>query len=368
MGFGVSDSKICDVSARAVRRLIEATEREEAFDKAVGLGTSCLYREMHDEARHGLSSCGPDMILTRRERWRQAKVIEGGEDSQMGRTKERQIAQFQIQNRGTSEPVLHDIEITKLPPNPPANESMNLYADGVCIQHLRTSPKVEERRDTSLRLEAARIWNGTGVDVTKDHQIQASTASAAGWHETSIIAFAGLRSKPLTTSLEAVAPPKIEPCTSTKVNDNDSLASSEPRLIPIFTRTTLQLPPLAEQPIAKAIHYYLASLEVLQKQVLVRALRNPDCSVKLIERDTLGGPDLIVDPFTAILYRSLFSLPSECGELIVLVSKLSWSSEQLVIIFEAFPQPMPRGLPIKLMPYFPTRLLSSKPSKGLHVE
>ena len=51
-----------------------------------------MYREMHDEARHGLSGCGPDMTLTKRER-----VMEGGEISQMGRTKERQIAQSQIE-------------------------------------------------------------------------------------------------------------------------------------------------------------------------------------------------------------------------------------------------------------------------------
>ena len=70
---------------------------------------------------------------------------------------------------------------------------------------------------------------------------------------------------------------------------------------------------------------------------MVRALREPDCSVKLIERDNLGGPDLIVDPFTTILYRSLFSLPSECDELIAIVSKLSWSFERLVIVLEAFP-------------------------------
>ena len=341
LGFRECDS-IGDASARAVRRLTEATEsvatkRGEGFDNAVGLGPSCMYREMHDEARHGLAGCGPDMMLTRRERWRQARVMEGGEISQMGMTKERQIAQFQIERK----PVLH--EIAKLTPNPPPNESMNIDINGVCIQHLRTSPEVEERRDPSLQLaiEAARrIWNGTGADVTEDHQIHASTASAAtstGWHETSIIAFARLRSKPLSTSLEAVASPKTKPChTSTKANDT---SGEPPRLVPsdIFTRTTLQLPPRAEQPIAKAIHYYLASLDVLQKQVLVRALRKPDCSVKLIERDNLGGPDLIVDPFTAILYRSLFSLPSECDELITLVSKLSWSFERLIIVLEAFP-------------------------------
>ena len=69
---------------------------------------------------------------------------------------------------------------------------MNRYINGICIQHLiRTSPEAEERRDTSLRLEPARrISNGTGTDVTKDHQIHASTASAAtstGWYETSIM-------------------------------------------------------------------------------------------------------------------------------------------------------------------------------------
>ena len=133
-------------------------------------------------------------------------------------------------------------------------------------------------------------------------------------HDTNIIAFAGSLTKPLTTSLGAVTSPKIEPChTSAKVGDSSiEPTASFPRIFSIAQHFKLQLPPRAEQPIAKAIHCCLASLDVLQKQVLVRALRKPDCSVKLIERDNQGGPDLIVDLFTGILYRTLFSVPSEC--------------------------------------------------------
>ena len=97
-----------------------------------------MYWEMHDEARHGLSGCSPDQTGTVA-----AGVMEGGEISQMGRTKERQIAQSQIE-RGTSE--FH--EIAKLTRKPPPNKS---------ISTAPCAPTEERNTSFHLRLHGKRF-------------------------------------------------------------------------------------------------------------------------------------------------------------------------------------------------------------------
>ena len=141
------DSEIDPVSARAGRRLTEATEYEEASDIAVELGTVGMFQEMNDEAPQYFSTCGPDIILTRQERWRQAQVIDSGDHFTV-RTKERQIgpeSDFQFQFQKTDETTIHFEP--KPTPNPPinfANESADKDINGVCIQHLTTSSTAEE--------------------------------------------------------------------------------------------------------------------------------------------------------------------------------------------------------------------------------
>ena len=70
--------------------------------------------------------------------------------------------------------------------------------------------------------------------------------------------------------------------------------------------------------------------------MLIRVLRTPQYSVELVERDDLDGVDLIVDPFTGVIFASLFSLPSQCEDLINRISKLSWSYQRLIVILEGY--------------------------------
>jgi hypothetical protein len=312
---------------QAVKGLIEAVWVTES-DVEIGPRTSWLFE--HDKVLHRSTVCGADMILTRRERWRRAKAV--GEMHSHWQTAGSKEGQTGPKNPTTSPP-----EITFPPELSPANDSTKLGINGVCIQHMTTSSELEEGGGTTLQLPpleegARRIWNNVkGTDLKSCYQIPVLT----NWHETSIIAFAKLRSK---TLLGLNALPKVKPIQISNVPTEklDESSGRPPRHIPsdIYTPTTLQLPSQVKQP--SAVHYYMASLDVLQKQVLVRALREPSCFVELIERDNLGGADLIVDSFTAVLYRSLFSLSSECDELIGLVSKLSWSFERLVIVLEGF--------------------------------
>ena len=321
------------VSVQAVKQLIESSERVAKSDvEEVELRMSCLLEDIHDKVLHRPTVCGADMILTRRERWRQAKVAMGR--SETG-GKEGQIESHQFGWK--NETIIPSFQ-PELAPNSPANDSTKLGNNGVCIQHITTSSELEEGGGTTPRLlpleeGARRIWNNVKDTDMKDcYQIPVPTGSAS-WHETSIIAFAKLRSKTLSNQ-KAVT--KVKPNQTSDAPRDLEESSGRPRHTPldIFTPTTLQLPSQVKQP--DAVHHYMASLNVLQKQLLVRALREPTCFVELIERDNLGGADLILDPFTAILYRSLFSLSSECDELIDLVSKLSWSFERLVIVLEAF--------------------------------
>lgn len=85
------------------------------------------------------------------------------------------------------------------------------------------------------------------------------------------------------------------------------------------------------------VHRYMASLDLLQKQVLVRSLRTADYLVDLVERHSLGGVHLILDPYTAIIFAPLLSLPSQCESLLTHVSTQSYSYKHLHMVFEAYP-------------------------------
>ncbi|KAH9486089.1 hypothetical protein JR316_0000153 [Psilocybe cubensis] len=86
------------------------------------------------------------------------------------------------------------------------------------------------------------------------------------------------------------------------------------------------------------VHRYMASLALIQKHGLVRALRSAECAIELIERETLGGVDLIVDPYCAVLFVSLFTLPSMCAAEVEKVAQLSWRFSYLLVVFEAYPE------------------------------
>jgi hypothetical protein len=79
-------------------------------------------------------------------------------------------------------------------------------------------------------------------------------------------------------------------------------------------------------------------MDVIQKQSLVRSLRGERCSVDLIERDTLGGVDLIVDPHTAIIFMSLQDLRSQCESLVNSIGLHSWRYSLLLLVLEAYPE------------------------------
>jgi hypothetical protein len=98
--------------------------------------------------------------------------------------------------------------------------------------------------------------------------------------------------------------------------------------------TTIQVPAAVYFPASR--HQYLASLDLLQKNALCRCLSDDSAAIDLIEREFLGGVDLILDQDTAILFLPLSTLPSECEGLVVGICNISWRYSRILVIFEAF--------------------------------
>jgi hypothetical protein len=78
-------------------------------------------------------------------------------------------------------------------------------------------------------------------------------------------------------------------------------------------------------------------MALVQKQGLVRTLRARACAVALVERDALGGADLVLDPHTAVLFANLLVLPAEGAGLARRVAEASWRYRRVLVVFEAYP-------------------------------
>ena len=102
----------------------------------------------------------------------------------------------------------------------------------------------------------------------------------------------------------------------------------------LIDKNTVQLPATDSLPISR--HQYLASLDLLQKHALCRCLSDDPAAIDLVEREFLGGVDLILDQDTAVLFLPLSALPSECEGIISGISDISWRYSHILVIFEAF--------------------------------
>ncbi|KAJ6606440.1 hypothetical protein DFH09DRAFT_1120226 [Mycena vulgaris] len=145
-----------------------------------------------------------------------------------------------------------------------------------------------------------------------------------------IAEFAKLRAKKVSTPIHEV-PPVIAQGEANVLPEEPSHTIPENT----YDRNTLRLPPAWNLP--DSLHLYMASMELVQKQGLVRSLRSRMCSTDLVERDALGGVDLVLDPHTAIIFTNLLVLPSECADLTTHIAQQSWCYSRFLVVFEAYP-------------------------------
>ncbi|KAI0652408.1 hypothetical protein C8Q79DRAFT_937519 [Trametes meyenii] len=117
---------------------------------------------------------------------------------------------------------------------------------------------------------------------------------------------------------------------------------------------TLLLPAQWAPP--NSVHRYMASMELLQRRGLVRALSSV-CCVDLVEREYLGPTDkaahLILDCETAVLFTTVELLPTRGDILAASLTQLSWRFSRLLVVFECYPSswshrsgPQPSGADI----------------------
>ncbi|EPQ50101.1 hypothetical protein GLOTRDRAFT_134253 [Gloeophyllum trabeum ATCC 11539] len=103
----------------------------------------------------------------------------------------------------------------------------------------------------------------------------------------------------------------------------------------LLDRTTLTAP--RDWATDASVHRYMASLELIQKRGLIRYLQSEVSNVDVVERDSLGEADMILDPDTCIVFVSLPSLPAQCEATTKRLSALSWRYRDILVLFEAFP-------------------------------
>ncbi|KAF7359276.1 hypothetical protein MSAN_01270000 [Mycena sanguinolenta] len=149
-------------------------------------------------------------------------------------------------------------------------------------------------------------------------------------HSLGIEAFARLRAKKITVPV-----PKSLP--AIMIQDASARLEEPSHSVPenIYDRNTVRLPCPWNPP--GLLHRYMVSMDLVQKQGLVRCLRSRSCCIDLVERDSLGGVDIILDPHTSILFTNLLILPSECVNLVNRIAQQSWLYSRLLVIFEAYP-------------------------------
>jgi hypothetical protein len=151
-------------------------------------------------------------------------------------------------------------------------------------------------------------------------------------HALGISAFAHLRARKVS-ELPPVPAAEPSPVPVPSVTARNEIRSAPPEL---FDQNTLRLPEMITP--AQSVHRYMSSVEFIQKHVLVRALRSSECAVELVERQTLGGVDLIVDPYCAVIFLSLFTLSARCDACTERISQQSWKYSRLFVVFEAYPE------------------------------
>ena len=177
-----------------------------------------------------------------------------------------------------------------------------------------------------------KIADAEGIDAAIYTTVDLATKSLG------IDAFTMLRARTVKTPLHDTLPPSSQLSSSPAFTPGPEQEQAQDlRGAPenIRDRKTLSLPSSGILP-TKA-HRYMASLDFLQKQVLVRSLRMSRHLVHLAERYDLGGVDLIIDPYTAVIFAPLLSLPSQCESLLAHVSTQSYSYGHLLVVFEAYP-------------------------------
>ncbi|KAF5372952.1 hypothetical protein D9758_001575 [Tetrapyrgos nigripes] len=203
-------------------------------------------------------------------------------------------------------------------PNAKPNQNPNLSGISLNIEYLNHSAGIAE----FARLRGKK----TIAAHTKNALTSASANVSAG--PSTVTPHSTSASNAKSTEVTSGSTAASNPIHASNANSNET-----PKEL-LNNNDTLQPPPSQNLPTSP--HWYMASLSLLQKQGLIRSLRSPECAVGLVERDSLDGVDLILDPHTAVIYINLPGLPAQCDDVVKLVKEQSWRYNRLLVVFEAY--------------------------------
>ncbi|KAG6849252.1 hypothetical protein H0H93_010001 [Arthromyces matolae] len=201
-------------------------------------------------------------------------------------------------------------------------ESRSYPGEASRVSHLVES--VLERLVSREDKQAAEPFDEVSTEVSK-----LELAS----HALGIQTFAQLRAKRITPAVLNVDP--IEPLVAL-AHERISRPQDFTAPVEVYDNKTVRKPSCGLQP--QAVHKYLASLDLLQKRVLVQSFASGECLVELVERSSLAGADLIIDPHTAVIFTCLLSLPAHAAMLIERLSQQSWRYQRILVVFEGYPE------------------------------
>jgi hypothetical protein len=159
--------------------------------------------------------------------------------------------------------------------------------------------------------------------------------------KTSLADFLALRGCPIVASTQAPSPlltPDAFECVGH--SGNSKAPSQEPHVndgwdsvLPLVSKDIV-LPESWCEP--SEDHYYLGSLDFIQRLGLVEHLR-AHCRVHLVEAETLHGPDVILDSHSCAVFHPIVSLAGTNTEVCKLVVDLAKSFSRILVVLEAFP-------------------------------
>lgn len=212
---------------------------------------------------------------------------------------------------------------SRLPVSRPSSQALNFAACGLDSNEMERDLSMDALFDLSHSPPSEALESRSLMEL--------STEPEMSLRRLDIKIFAQLRAKAISSRKET----QLQAPVANLLPAEQDLKSREAPA-DIYDSSTIRLPESITMP--QSIHKYMASLDVIQKLALVRSLESRECLVDLVERQSLDGVDLILDPHTAIIFLSLFMLSSQCNKYVERVAAQSWKFHRILVVFEAYPQ------------------------------
>jgi len=179
----------------------------------------------------------------------------------------------------------------------------------------------------------AELWNVGGV-----HDLAARPSEKS--LKDSLADFLVLRGCPVGTSQPPSAPSNAVASECANLSENKEKSSQDPQVkdnwnvVSGLVSKGIILPGTWCEP--SEDHYYLGSLDLIQRIGLVEHLRS-HCGVHLVEVETLYGPQIIMDSHSCAIFHSMASLAGASTDICKSVTDLAKSFSRILVVLEAFP-------------------------------